>query len=62
MRIRMDVKNGIFYRILEGCGYEALGDYQMISLMKELARAKQNMTWQRHFMKSGKSDMDWCRL
>jgi stage IV sporulation protein A len=41
VRIRMDVKNGLFYRILgEECGYEIAGDYQMISLMKELARAK----------------------
>ncbi|NLA84509.1 MAG: stage IV sporulation protein A [Clostridiales bacterium] len=41
IRVRMEPKSGLFYKILgEECGYEIEGDYQMIGLMKELARAK----------------------
>ncbi|HZK34586.1 MAG TPA: stage IV sporulation protein A, partial [Bacillota bacterium] len=39
--IRVEPKEGLFYKILgEECGYDIKGDYQMISLMKELANAK----------------------
>jgi len=41
VQVRMEAKNGLFYRVLgEECGYDIEGDYQMIGLMKELAHAK----------------------
>ncbi|NMA95246.1 MAG: stage IV sporulation protein A [Clostridiales bacterium] len=39
--IKIDTKPDMFYRVLgEECGMEIVGDYQLIGLMKELAKAK----------------------